>query len=146
VKQVVYGGDGFFIPWICERVGSSPENSRGVTIGLWDTETDLPLAGVLFEDFNGASILAHIAAVPGKSWLSRTFLRHIFAYPFHQLSCRVVLLTIAEDNLESRRFAKGLGFTLAATLLDAHPSGALLIYRMARADCRWLKGLEHGKS
>lgn len=146
MKQVVYGGDGFFIPWICDRTGASAKNARGVAIGLWDTETDLPLAGVLFEDFNGASILAHIAAVPGKSWLSRGFLQQIFAYPFLQLGCRVVLLTIAGDNLPSRRFAEALGFTLAATLQDAHPSGALLVYRMPRADCRWLKGTKNGKS
>ena len=146
MKQVVYGGDAFFIPWICARTGGSVENSRGVSIGLWDTETDLPLAGVLYEDFNGASIVAHIAAVPGKSWLSRTYLTHIFAYPFSQLSCKVVLLTIAEGNRDSRKFAEALGFTLSALLKDAHPTGALCIYSMARADCRWLEGIKNGKS
>jgi RimJ/RimL family protein N-acetyltransferase len=147
VKQIVRGADAFFGPWIASRTGGSFSPGRGVTIGLWDTETDLPVAGVLYEDWNGANIVAHIAAIPGKQWLTKSFLRAIFAYPFLQLRARTVTLIIASSNRPSRKFATDLGFRLASTLPDAHPSGDLCIYYLHHTMCRWIEPKEphHGK-
>lgn len=139
MKQVVYGGEGFFIPWLCERAGGSPKGMVGVTIGLWDTETDLPVACVMYESFNGASIVAHIASDGSKAWLSRPFLRAIFSYAFDQAGCQVILAPVASSNEAARKFLGKLSFSLAATIPEAHPSGSLLIFSLRRAACRWLE-------
>ena len=80
-----------------------------------------------------------VASEPGKHWATREFLWMVFHYPFDQLQCKRVSGVVAADNLPARKFNEHLGFTLEATLADAHPQGNLLIYRMMREDCRWLK-------
>ena len=45
---------------------------------------------------------------------------------------------VASDNHAARRFDEHIGFKLEATLVDACPTGDLLVYAMRREDCRWL--------
>jgi len=138
VRQVVVGYDAYVGPWVCAKTGGTWVAGRGASIGLLDTATGLLLAGALFEDFNGANVLAHVAAVPGKSWLNREFLWFSFHYAFEQLGCKRITGVVAASNQESRRFNEHLGYTLEATLKDAHPTGDLLVYCMRKEDCRWL--------
>lgn len=96
------------------------------------------VAGVLFTDWNGASLQMHVSAIPGRMWLRREFLFTCFWYPFEQLRARKVFGVIAEGNADSLHFARNLGFVPEATLKDAHPSGALIIHGMTREQCKWL--------
>lgn len=137
MKELIIGRDSIVGPWVCARGGGTWTPGRGATVGLADLEHGL-LAGVLFEDFNGANIVMHVAAVPGRRWLCREFLWFCFHYPFNQLGCRTVTGIVPSSNIEARKFDEHLGFTLKATLEDAHPEGDLLIYTMKKQDCRWL--------
>lgn len=123
--------------WISNRTGGSYIPGSGKCIGL--VEDDKVIAGVLYEQYNGASILMHVAAEEGKRWLNRDYLYACFAYPFLQLRVKVVLGLVPEVNLQARRFDEHLGFEIQATLKDAHPEGDLLIYGMTPDKCRWLK-------
>lgn len=96
------------------------------------------LAGVVYEGYNGSNIMMHVAASPGRRWMTRTFLHFAFWYPFEQLGCARVTGLVPDDNLQAAAFDEHLGFTLEATLREAHPTGDLLVYRMFRRDCRWL--------
>lgn len=120
--------------WIAERTDGGYRDG-GKCIGL-ERDGEL-IAGVLYDWFNGASIYTHIAIEPGHL-IGREFLFHIFYYPFCQLGCSVLIGLVAEGNTASRRFVEHLGFTLQQPIPDAHPTGALLIYTMPRAACRWL--------
>lgn len=124
-------------PWVTEKLGCSWNKGRGVTIGLLHPDKGL-VAGVLFEDWNGANILMHVAAVPGRHWLTREFLWFVFYYPFEQLKVKRITGLVASTNLDAIRFDKNLGFELEATLKDAHPSGDLLVFKMTKDKCRWL--------
>lgn len=122
-------------PWVCERAGGTWVKGRGTGIGR---ERDGQLiAGILYEDWNHANVVCHIAGV-GKNWLNRNLLWVMFDYPFRQLGVKRITTTVAQSNTVSQRFTEHLGFTLETRLLDAHPSGDLFIYRMMAADCRWL--------
>lgn len=96
------------------------------------------IAGVLFDYYNGASMNAHIAG-EGKTWLNRRFLHFIFWYPFEQLKIKRLTVLIPRSNSDSLRFVRHLGFELEATLKDAAPDGDVLLFRMFREQCKWLK-------
>lgn len=135
MKKLVIGQDDYVGPWICARAGGTWVPGRGVTIGL--AEGTQLLAGMLYEDCNGANIIMHCAA-EGSEWMTREFLWFSFAYPFEQLGVRRVTSPVAATNFKARHFVERLGATLEATLKDAHPTGDLLVYCMRKEDCRWL--------
>lgn len=128
-------------PWVCERAGGEWLAGRGTAIGL---ERDGKLvAGTLFEDFNGANVVMHVAAEPGRQWLNLTYLNRCFDYPFNQLGVRRVTGIVPSVNTDALRFDKHLGFTQEAVLEGAHPEGDLIVLRMTREECRWI-GARHG--
>lgn len=139
MKQLLLGQNDLVGPFVAEMNGGEWTPDRGQTIGL--VEEGALLAGVLYESYNRASVVTHIAAVPGKRWMTREFLWAIFSYPFNQLSVRKLIAPVGASNLESRRFVSNLGFVLETALKDAHPDGDLLFYTMSR-DCerasKWL--------
>jgi len=80
----------------------------------------------------------HVASDCSRRWLTRKALQFAFAYPFFQLKAKRLTAPIGEGNSDSRRFAEHLGFILEAKLQDAHPTGAICLYRMTRDECRFL--------
>lgn len=127
-------------PWVCERAGGTWIAGRGTAIGL--LKDDALCAGVLYEDWNGANVVCHIAAE--GAWANRSFLWTIFDYPFGQLGVRRITAPVASVNHVSRKFVEHLGFELEATLSAAHPEGDILLYRITPDKCRWLRG-NHGQ-
>lgn len=121
--------------WTLDHFGTQWVPGSGQAIGL-EREGKL-IAGVVFEGWNGASVRMHVAA-DGPHWLNREYLFTCFWYVFEQLNCKKALALVAESNYASRRFVEHLGFTLEVTLKDCHPDGALLVYSLAKAQCKWL--------
>lgn len=103
-------------------------------IGL-EREGEL-VAGTMYDGFNGASILAHIAI---RGPITRRWLWCIFAYPFLQLACRTIIGLIAQENEKSQALARHLGFRLHTRLPECDPSGDLQVYLMRREECRFLR-------
>ena len=145
MKHTLIGADEYVGRWVATRaqVFWHPEDKA---IGLLDPDKGI-IAGVLYQDFNGANIVAHIAAEPGARWMTRHFLWAIFDYPFNQLGVRRITGQVAAKNIQARQFDEHLGFVAEATLKDALPDDDLLLYCMRRENCRWLalKGLHHGE-
>lgn len=136
MKQIVTGREDIFGPWMMGILdGGRWLPGRGHIIGLWD---DGPVAGCLFESSNGASIMLHIAAI-GKRWMNREYLWFVFYYPFEQLGLKKIICPVESTNINCLRFIEHIGFVLEATLKEAAPKGDLLIYSMAKDQCRWLK-------
>jgi hypothetical protein len=130
-------------PWVCRHAGGTWVEGRGTAIGL--DKHGILHAGVLYEDWNGANIICHIAGI-GR-WACKEYLRVIFDYPFRQLEAKRITVPVASVNKKARKFVEHLGFELEATLQGAHPQGDLLIYKMTPDKCRWLNLKErHGKS
>lgn len=123
------------VDWM--RARSSEFQARDAAGMGWHDGKQL-VAGVAYTDFNGPNVCMHVIAVPGKRWLNRYFLWACFDYPFNRLKVKRVTGTVGEGNLEAQRFDEHLGFSLEATLQDAHPTGKLLVYRMLRSECKWI--------
>lgn len=97
------------------------------------------VAGVVYDNYTGATIFMHIATLPGHKW-TRNFLWFMFYYPFVQLGVKALRGMIPESNAESLSFARGLkGAHLEARLKDAHPDGDMLIYCLPKEDCKYLE-------
>jgi len=124
------------VQWVAARTNEFGSFGAAVGIG-WARNGEL-LAGVAYNEFNGANINAHIAS-SGRHWLTRDFLWAIFDYPFRQLGVQRITGLVGEGNAAARRFDEHLGFTLETKLTGAHPTGDLLVYVMWKHDCRWLE-------
>jgi len=123
-------------PWVAKKIFGSFNPHSSEAIGLMDGEA--VRAGVIYEGFNGSSMMVH-AAVEGR--LTPYYLWAICHYPFVHAGVGKVIAPIGEGNTESVRFVEKFGFRLEAQILDAHPDGRLLLYTLRREDCRFLKSL-----
>lgn len=93
-----------------------------------------------FTQWNGPNIFVAVA-VEDKRAVSREFLFFCFWYAFEQCGCRRITALVNEDNLTSIKSIEHLGFTREATLIDAAPNGDVIVFRMIKEDCTWLRNL-----
>jgi RimJ/RimL family protein N-acetyltransferase len=97
------------------------------------------VAAVVFENYNQRNIWVHVAAIPGRLWLTRVSVRAPFLYAFKVCGVDRISGTIDASNADSCRFAEHLGFRVEATLAGAAEDGGdVLIYVLWRKDCRYV--------
>lgn len=133
--------------WVCDRTGGTWSADATTSLGI--AQDSILIAGVLYDNFNGANIQMHVAAEAGKYWLTKEFLYEVFFYPFEYLQCRRATAIIPSSNAASLNICRRLGFTQEAVLKEAHPEGDLLVFSLLKTDCKWLKlklrGTTHGQ-
>jgi hypothetical protein len=121
-------------PWVAQQIGGSYQPGS-VAIGLSRDGVGLT-AGVLYEQWNGRSIIAHIA-VCGR--MTPAFLAAIFDYPFNVCGARKVICPIAASNKRSIALATNMGFSQEACITDAAPDGDMLVFTLSKSNCRFLE-------
>jgi len=99
-------------------------------------------AGVVYEQFNGRSLVAHMAIAER---MTPAYLAAIFDYPFNVCNVNKVILPVASTNLRCIRFVCHLGFREEARIRDADPKGHILLFTMAKSRCRFLRERYNGK-
>jgi hypothetical protein len=146
VRHLLVNQNELVVPWVAKQSGGDP-TVRGVSIGLLDDTTGI-LAGVFFEDYTGTAVFAHMAVDKTKGTVTRQFISFCLDYVFSYLNCAVLYCYVPSSNLASRQFVERLGFTLKATLEEAHPQGNLLLYELRKENCIWLtsKRVAHEQS
>jgi RimJ/RimL family protein N-acetyltransferase len=123
-------------PWVAEKTGGSWCAGRGQAIGkLVDGKLT---AGVLYEDYNGANVVCHIAGL--GNWADRRFLGVIFDYPFNQLKVKRITVPVCGSNVKSMKLVEHMGFVLESRLEQATLDSDLLLYRLFKDECKYLKG------
>jgi RimJ/RimL family protein N-acetyltransferase len=95
------------------------------------------VGGVLYEGFNGPNIWMHCAGV--GNWITKSLLKAAFAYPFVQLGVSNVWGWVDASNAKARRLNEHLGFTQQTVIPGAAKDGDVIIYRMTREGCRFLR-------
>lgn len=130
-------------PWVSQRAGLPPYKP-GSASAIGRIKDGKIVAGVLYEDYNGANVVCHIAG-EGKNWLNRRFLSIIFDYPFNQLGVKRITGYVLAENEAAQRLDEHLGFEREFVMKDAHPKGDVIGYVMTRGKCRWLKELPYEK-
>ena len=96
------------------------------------------VAAVIYNFYSDCDIAMHIAAVPGRRWLNREFLRAAFRYPFVQLEVQRVTGYVPEKNVDALRFDLHLGFVQEGRMREALPGGEdVIVLGMLERECRW---------
>lgn len=129
------------VEWVAKKTNEYGNFGTDIGIG-WERNGEL-IAGTAYANWNGVNVEAHVASDGSRKWLTKEYLWTIFDYPFNQLKVNRVTLCIGEGNTSSFGFAIHLGFKIEAQLTGAHPTGDLLVLRMFREECRWIKGFHH---
>lgn len=128
------------VRWVARR--TNEHGNFGAAVGIGWARGGKLVGGVVYNEFNGVNLCAHIASDGSKNWLSKEFLRVMFDYPFNQAKVRRITGLVGEGNIKARRFDEQLGFRLETRLAGAHPTGDLLVYVMWQKDCRWLRRIQ----
>jgi len=97
------------------------------------------VAGVVYNNWSGAGVCAHIGALPGRRWMTRAFLRAMFEYPFVQCNRRRITALVARKNRHARRFVENLGFKHEGCVRHALERDDWILYGMLREECRFLE-------
>lgn len=120
--------------WVAEQTNGSFSETTSTAIGL-QKETGEIIAGVMYENWNKRSMVAHMA-VRGR--LTRAFIGAIFRYAYEFCGVNKVILPVPSTNTKSVNFVQHLGFSEEGRIADAAPDGDLVIYTLEKSKCRFL--------
>lgn len=146
MKRIVVGFP--VVEWVAKKTNEFGNFGAAIGFGI-ESDGEL-IAGVVFNEYNGANMNIHVASDGSKRWMTKELLWMVFDYAFNQAKVKRLTGLVGEKNLDSQRFNKNLGFTVEARLAGAHPDGDMLVYRLWRHECRFLNirrnGYEHQKA
>lgn len=134
MKTVVTGQH--VVEWVASRTGEFGSYGAAVGIGLEDKQL---IAGVVFNDYNGANICMHVASDHSKRWMTKEYLWFVFYYAFEQAKVKRITGLVPESNEAAIKFDLHIGFSEETRLKDAHPDGDLIVLVMRKENCRWLR-------
>lgn len=103
-------------------------------------ENGVLYGGVVFENYTGkdGSVEIHVGALV-PNWVNRDMLWITFDYPFKQLKVRNLFGRLPSKNTHALEFNLSLGFEKIATIEGVFPDDDLIVLRMPRDKCRFLK-------
>ena len=138
-KHVVTDQHMRVMAWVAPRVGLSLELMvPGVGIGV--EQGGNLIAGAVFNRITSYSTEFHLAAVPGKTWGTRTFFKVCAEYPFLHLGVNRVTVHTRADNEDARRMTEHMGFKKEGVMRAACRDGSdMIVYGLLKKDCRWIK-------
>lgn len=96
--------------WCAAQIGlPRPFEPPFTTMGVFDGET--LIAVMLYNGWQpeAGTIEIHGAGISPR-WLTKHVLREMFAYPFHQLGCQMVVMRVSERNSRLLRMLTSYGF------------------------------------
>lgn len=100
-----------------------------------------PIAGVIFTDFNGRSMVVH-QAINGN--ITKEFLHKVSDYAFNQCKVEKLIGPIDSSNQKAIKLVTNMGFKEESRIKDAHPKGDIILFTLVKSDCRFL-GERYGK-
>ena len=93
------------------------------------------VAGVIYENWNRRTITCHIA-ISGR--LTPRYLAVIFDYPFNVCDVKKIIVPVDSTNSKSVNLVEKMGFTEEARIKDGMADGDMILYTLAKNDCKYL--------
>jgi len=124
--------------WVADRIDGGL-TERSTAIGL--IKNGRIVAGIIYENWNGQSLMAHIAA---EGRFTPAYVGAIFDYAYNVCNVHKAIVPVWSTNIRSANMVKKMGFTEEARIKDGCPNGDIIIYTLKKADCRFL-GDKYGK-
>lgn len=102
---------GVFVARMIPHLPPQKGFERCRTIGVVNARGEL-VAGLVYHNWNpnAGTIEISGAALPNSNWVTRTTLRVMHAYPFEQLHCQLVKMTVRADDVKLQRALAALGY------------------------------------
>lgn len=123
--------------FVAERIGVPSVSSFGDYAAIGVAQDDRIVTGVVYAEYNGSNCWMHVAT---EAPLTRYLLAVGFHYPFVKLGCQRVTGWVEECNVAAYKLDKHLGFDLEFVMpRAARDGGNVLVMRMFKEDCRFLK-------
>lgn len=114
-----------FVPYLAHIMGISVTN---VCVCVAEFDGNVPIAGALFDGYNGHMIYSHIWVAPDRR-PSRAFWFACFDYMFRQCGVKKGYGTVPSSNKAARDLDEHLGYRLVATVPEYYPNGDdMLLY------------------
>lgn len=106
--RTIIRADGIVAETVQKLLGHERPFVNCTAIGVLDG--DRLIAGVIYHEWSPehGTIQMSVAATTSQ-WINKSILRAIFAYPFDQVGCQMVIMRVAESNARMRRIGKTLG-------------------------------------
>lgn len=101
-------------------------------------QMDSVAVAVGYNAFIGRTCCMH-TVIQRPELVSPRIVRQAFEFPFVVCNCEAVLALVDSTNEAALSFDTKLGFEEIARIPNGGPDGDLIVLRMLRADCRWLK-------
>ena len=120
--------------WTAEKIEGGYFEARSRSIGL--KRYGEFVAGVIYENWNRQSITCHIA-IFGR--LTPRYLAVIFDYPFVVCDVKKIIVPVDATNLKSVILVENMGFKKEACIKDGMANGDLILYTLAKENCKYLK-------
>lgn len=119
---------------------------RAQCIVCVESDTGTPIAGVVYDGYNGHIIMAHIwidkGRKPSKEWFAA-----IFDYPFNKLMVKKIIGQVRSSNEEALRIDKHFGFESEARIGNFYDNGDdLEVLTMTREQCMIINSLSWVKT
>ncbi len=92
-------------------------------------------AGIVFEGWNGKSIVCHWA-IEGR--INREFLWVSCHYAFVQCGAYKMIAPVFSDNLTMMAMANKMGFVEEGRLVNTQPNGDTVLFTLTAERCRFL--------
>lgn len=91
-----------------------------------------------YNGFIGRTCCMHVV-IQKPELMSPRIVRDAFTFPFEKCGCEAVLGMVDSTNAEALDFDRRLGFTELTRIPNGGLDGDLVIFRMLRGECRWLR-------
>jgi len=119
--------------WTAEQTKGKYFEANSQSIGL--KQNGEFVAGVIYENWNRRTITCHIA-ISGR--LTPRYLAVIFDYPFNVCDVKKIIVPVDSTNYKSVNLVEKMGFTEEARIKDGMADGDMILYTLAKSDCKYL--------
>lgn len=136
MKTFVYGQDKKVAQFCMERIHGITDFGLYSTIGI-ARDGEL-IAGIVYNNYSGNDICAHIATVPDSKWCDEDVMRVLCEYPLIQLGCNRVTCLIPTRNQRSFRLCQYFGFKQEGLMRKAFVDDDGILMGLLKEECPWI--------
>lgn len=142
--KLITGHDDYVKNWLIDRIDDLYRLDNCVTIGV--VSNDKLIAGIAYHDHQPEYGMIQISfAAISPMWARQRTIRKLLQYPFIQLRCHKVIVSVKAENLKAIKTFKHIGFIQEAILGHNYGKGKhAVILRMLRPDYDRIFGGENG--
>lgn len=125
-----------YLPLLCKATQYGA--SQNATCLVCADEQNRPVAGVIYDGYNGGIIHAHIWIDPERR-PSREWYVAIFDYPFNRVGVTKIIGQVSSSNEDAQKLDENFGFVKEAEIAEYFDDGStLFVYTMKKEQCKIL--------